>query len=248
VSKRIRNMRFAAMSTEKSHIFPGHGMSKKWALPLLLASAAFAVCNAHESAFVRHSPLARRMQGNSDQAPLRRRDSPALATTMKASLKDYRRSLVENKAGKLEKLSRHIFNLQDALLNIDIIQIKAEAAEANVGPPQASPKQTAVVGTGPAGLATAIMLARLNISLFLLSRLLLNRLKAPTTDIDRSVAGATDEDGTISCCTTGCQRRRALILDASATPRYCGVAFVYPSICFELPLVFSVFTTMPSSQ
>lgn len=148
------------MSTEKSHILPGHGMSKKWALPLLLASAAFAVCNAHESAFVRHSPLARRMQGNSDQAPLRRRDSPALATTMKASLKDYRRSLVENKAGKLEKLSRHIFNLQDALLNIDIIQIKAEAAEANVGPPQASPKQTAVVGTGPAGLATAIMLAR----------------------------------------------------------------------------------------
>ena len=77
---------------------------------------------------------------------------------LRASMNDYR-SRLARKESRLEKLSRQVFNLQDALLQMEIAQEPQQAKPAT-GPPEPNPQQTVVVGTGPAGLATAIMLAR----------------------------------------------------------------------------------------
>ena len=76
-------------------------------------------------------------------------------------MRGYRKSLLDGRVGKLEKISRHVFDLQDALLQLRLMEAEEKHAECRAsGPAEADPKRTAVVGTGPAGLATAIMLAR----------------------------------------------------------------------------------------
>jgi len=74
-------------------------------------------------------------------------------------MRDYRKGLLHDKVGRLEKLSQQVFNLQDILLQIAVVEEDIEQREV-LGPSELNPKQTAVIGTGPAGLATAIMLAR----------------------------------------------------------------------------------------
>jgi NADPH-dependent glutamate synthase beta subunit-like oxidoreductase len=76
-------------------------------------------------------------------------------------MRGYRKSLLDGRVGRLEKISRHVFDLQDTLLKIRVMEAKEECVERVAsGPAEANPKRTAVVGTGPAGLCTAIMLAR----------------------------------------------------------------------------------------
>jgi hypothetical protein len=98
--------------------------------------------------------LPKSMLHPSFQSQLKQR-APGLTFELRASLKGYHNRIVKDKTGRLEKLSRHIFNLQDTLMQIAIAKEFAIA-----GPAEPSPNHTAVVGTGPAGLATAIMLAR----------------------------------------------------------------------------------------
>ena len=92
------------------------------------------------------------------------KQAPGLTLELQASFKGYHDRIVKDKTGRLEKLSRHIFNLQDTLMQIAIAKELQEIAIA--GPDEPSPNHTAVVGTGPAGLATAIMLARYVFGLF----------------------------------------------------------------------------------
>ena len=80
---------------------------------------------------------------------------------MRASMRGYRKSLVQGKVGKLEKMSRGVFDLQDALLQLKVLEREEEQEfRVTAGPAEPAPKHTAVVGSGPAGLATAIMMAR----------------------------------------------------------------------------------------
>jgi len=129
------------------------------ALAVLLAST-LAVCAAHgpPSAFALNAPLVRKVQRNHAQVQGKHRLGPLLG--LRASMRDYRKSFIKDKENSLQKLSRQVFNLQDALLQLGIMQDVPELVIAKQGPPQPSPNHTAVVGTGPAGLATAIMLAR----------------------------------------------------------------------------------------
>ena len=92
------------------------------------------------------------------------KQAPGLTLELQASFKGYHDRIVKDKTGRLEKLSRHIFNLQDTLMQIAIAKELQEIAIA--GPAEPSPNHTAVVGTGPAGRATAIMLARYVFGLF----------------------------------------------------------------------------------
>jgi hypothetical protein len=73
-------------------------------------------------------------------------------------MRDYR-SRIASKESTLERLSRQVFNLQDALLQVKIIKEVQEDEQAPPTP-EPNPQKTVVVGTGPAGLATAMMLAR----------------------------------------------------------------------------------------
>ena len=82
---------------------------------------------------------------------------------LRASMKDYRKSLVQDKVDRLERMTRSVFQLQDALLQLSTFEKRGgpeEVAEKQIEQPQPKPSSCAVVGTGPAGLATAIMLAR----------------------------------------------------------------------------------------
>jgi hypothetical protein len=89
------------------------------------------------------------------------RGSPGVLQ-LRASMRDYRKSMVEDKASRLEKFSRKMFDLQDCLLQLSSHKKAMETQIQNTAPeaPEPKPKSCAVVGTGPAGLATAIMLAR----------------------------------------------------------------------------------------
>jgi len=136
-------------------------MSSGYGLVFLLFSAALVVGHsAHRPhgfpGFATSMPVrqATGMLHPSFQSQMKQR-APGLTFELRASLKGYHNRIVKDKTGRLEKLSRHIFNLQDTLMQI------ASAKEfAIAGPAEPSPNHTAVVGTGPAGLATAIMLAR----------------------------------------------------------------------------------------
>ena len=139
-------------------------MSSGYGLVFLLFSAALVVGHsAHRPhgfpAFATSMPVrqATGMLHPSFQSQLKQR-APGLTFELRASLKGYHNRIVKDKTGRLEKLSRHIFNLQDTLMQIAIAKELQEIAIA--GPAEPSPTHTAVVGTGPAGLATAIMLAR----------------------------------------------------------------------------------------
>lgn len=143
-------------------------MSSGYGLVFLLFSAALVVGHcAHLPhgfpAFATSMPvrqatgLPKSMLHPSFQSQLKQR-APGLTFELRASLKGYHNRIVKDKPGRLEKLSRHIFNLQDTLMQIAIAKELQEIAIA--GPAEPSPTHTAVVGTGPAGLATAIMLAR----------------------------------------------------------------------------------------
>ena len=82
---------------------------------------------------------------------------------LRASMKDYRKSLVQDKVDRLERMTRSVFQLQDALLQLSTFEKRGgpeEVAQKQIEQPQPKPTSCAVVGTGPAGLATAIMLAR----------------------------------------------------------------------------------------
>jgi len=103
--------------------------------------------------------------------------------------------------------------LQDILLQIAVVEEDIEQRVV-VGPSELNPKQTAVIGTGPAGLATAIMLARYSTLLFALLSLSRNRLL-----IKACFLNITGGDGTTSCSTTDFRRRRARIQVNGATQR-----------------------------
>ena len=82
---------------------------------------------------------------------------------LRASMKDYRKSLVQDKVDRLERMTRSVFQLQDALLQLSTFEKRGgpeEVAQKQIEQPQPKPTSCVVVGTGPAGLATAIMLAR----------------------------------------------------------------------------------------
>ena len=138
-------------------------------LILRLATAAAALtfvptCSAYVASsraalnFPAHAPLRRQMTGRS------RHHQNALAPGahgLRASMRGYRKSLVQGKVGKLEKMSRGVFDLQDALLQLKVLEREEEQEfRVTAGPAEPAPKHTAVVGSGPAGLATAIMMAR----------------------------------------------------------------------------------------
>jgi len=134
------------------------------ALFFTAASAALAPAQtAHDGlAFALRAPLVRGLQHVTASARtpiLSRRASPPAVLGLRASMRDYRKGLLHDKVGRLEKLSQQVFNLQDILLQIAVVEEDIEQREV-LGPSELNPKQTAVIGTGPAGLATAIMLAR----------------------------------------------------------------------------------------
>jgi len=139
---------------------------RRWAVQMLLAAALAGAGTAdslgHSPAFVPHVRLAdpegrggmRSTHGFGGRIQAAGRG----ALGLRASMRDYR-SRIASKESTLEKLSRQVFNLQDTLLQMKIIR-EAQADEQAPAPPEPNPQKTVVVGTGPAGLATAMMLAR----------------------------------------------------------------------------------------
>ena len=139
---------------------------RRWAVQMLLAAVLAGTGTAdslgHSVAFVPHVRTAypeghwgtRRTQGVGGRVQAAGRGALAL----RASMRDYR-SRIASKESTLETLSRQVFNLQDALLQMKIIKEVQEDNQAPP-PPEPNPQKTVVVGTGPAGLATAMMLAR----------------------------------------------------------------------------------------
>ena len=185
---------------------------------LTAASAALAPAHtAHDGlAFAPRAPLVRGLQRVTASARtplLSRRASPPAVLGLRASMRDYRKGLLHDKVGRLEKLSQQVFNLQDILLQIAVVEEDIEQRVV-VGPSELNPKQTAVIGTGPAGLATAIMLARYSTLLFALLSLSRNRLL-----IKACFLNITGGDGTTLCSTTDFRRRRARIQVNGATQR-----------------------------
>lgn len=145
-----------------------HPMHRCCSLSLVILFSA-TVCASHVApahiakrdgpAFANLAPLARGLHHTFSRGPISRRAPPAAVLGLRASMRDYQKSLVEDKLVGLEKLSQQIFNLQDVLLQIALVE-EDKKERVVTGPPEPSPKHTAVIGTGPAGLATAIMLAR----------------------------------------------------------------------------------------
>jgi hypothetical protein len=139
---------------------------RRWAVQMLLAAALAGAGTAdslgQSPAFVTHVRIAypegrggtRRTQGVEGRVQAAGRG----ALGLRASMRDYR-SRIASKESTLERLSRQVFNLQDALLQVKIIKEVQEDEQAPPTP-EPNPQKTVVVGTGPAGLATAMMLAR----------------------------------------------------------------------------------------
>ena len=63
---------------------------------------------------------------------------------MRASMRGYRKSLVHGRVGKLEKMSRGVFDLQDALLQLKVMELEEEQEfRVTAGPAEPAPKRTA---------------------------------------------------------------------------------------------------------